>query len=202
MGKTSIQSRLTNAHRNFYEGGKKTQANRDFWNATSPFEETATVDRDTLRARARWLYANNPIMANIDGAIIDNVVGQGITLQSRIGKKKLDDDIELRYKTWCEDKNKCDSSGRMNFYDIQRVILGTRMVDGEIFIYKRYTDEGLKLQMIEADALDGGQDNGIERSIHRTVFLLHCMLLVSQQVLRTHYTALLHLLQNLWSLHL
>ncbi len=163
MGKTSIQSRLTNK-RSFYEGGKKTQANRDFWNATSPFEETATVDRDTLRARARWLYANNPIMANIDGAIIDNVIGQGITLQSRIGKKKLDDDIELRFKTWCEDKNKCDSSGRMSFYDIQRIILGTRMVDGEIYIYKRFTDEGLKLQMIEADALDGGQDNGVERS--------------------------------------
>ncbi len=148
----------------FYEGGKKTDANRDFWNANAPYEQTATVDRDTLRARARWLFANNPIMANIDGAIVDNVIGKGMKLQSNIGKSKLDSEIERLWKNWATDKNLCDSTGRMNFYDIQKVILGTRMVDGEIFIYKRFTDEGLKLQMIEADALDGGQDNGLEKS--------------------------------------
>jgi len=150
--------------RAFYEGGKKTDANRDFWNANSSFEQTATVDRDTLRARARWLFANNPIMANIDGAIVDNVIGQGITLQSRIGKKKLDDDIERRWKIWSEDKLLCDSMGKMNFADIQRVLLGTRMVDGEVYIYKRFTKEGLQLQVIEADALDGGEDNGVEKT--------------------------------------
>ena len=37
--------------RAFYEGGKKTAANRDFWNANSPFEDTAKSDRDTMRAR-------------------------------------------------------------------------------------------------------------------------------------------------------
>jgi len=39
----------------------------------------------------------------------------------------------------------------------------TWLVDGEVYIYKRYTDEGLKLQVMEADALDGGQDNGVEK---------------------------------------
>ena len=155
--------RMTNT-RKFYEGGKKTEANKDFWNATSPFELTATEDRDTMRARARWLNANNPIMANIDGAIVDNVIGTGILLQTKTGKKKLDDDIELRWKTWTEDKLLCDSMGKMNFSDIQRVILASRMVDGEIYIYKRYTDEGLQLQIIEADALDSGQDNGVVKN--------------------------------------
>lgn len=151
------------ANRTFYEGGKKTQANKDFWNANSNFETTATMDRDTLRARARWLYANNSIMANIDGAIVDNVIGQGIKFQSRIGKKKLDDDIERRWKIWSENKTLCDSAGKLIFGDIQRVLLGTRMVDGEVFIYKRYTDNGLQLQLIEADALDSGLDNGVEK---------------------------------------
>ena len=149
--------------RAFYEGGKKTEANRDFWDANSSFEQTATQDRDTMRSRARWLYANNPIMANIDGAITDNVIGKGITLQSNIGKEKLDSEIERLWKAWATNKNLCDSMEKMTFGDIQRVLLMTRMVDGEVYIYKRYTDEGLKLQIMEADALDGGQDNGVEK---------------------------------------
>ena len=161
-------SRMTNT-RAFYEGGKKTDANRDFWNANANFEQTALPDRDTLRARARWLNANNPIMANIDGAIVDNVIGQGITLQSRIGKPKLDDEIERRWKIWSEDKIQCDSMGKLNFGDIQRVLLATRMIDGEVYVYKRYTPEGLKLQVIEADALDGGQDNGVEKNPDGTI---------------------------------
>ena len=157
-------TRPQEAVRKFYEGGKKTEANRDFWNATSHFEATAVDDRDTMRARARWLFGNNPIMANIDGAIVDNVVGTGIALQSKIGKKKLDSEIERLFKIWAEDKNLCDATGRMTFGDMQRGILGNRMVDGEIFIYKRFTPEGLVLQVIEADALDGGQDNGVVKS--------------------------------------
>ena len=166
MVRTYIAKWIVNTfklNRTFYEGGKKTKANQDFWNANSNFEQTATMDRDTLRARARWLFANNPIMANIDGAIVDNVIGQGIKLQSRIGKKKLDDEIERRWKIWSENKLLCDSAGKLIFGDIQRVLLATRMVDGEVFIYKRYTDEGLQLQLIEADALDGGLDNGVEK---------------------------------------
>jgi len=145
--------------RAFYEGGKRTLANRDFWNANNPFEETATADRDTLRARARWLHENNPIMANIDKAILNNVVGKGIGLQSKTGDKKVDDIIEKRFKSW---SNRCDITGRLSFADLQRVILETRMVDGEIFIYKKITKDGLKLQLIEADALDSFKGtNGI-----------------------------------------
>jgi len=149
--------------RGFYEGGKITQANQDFWNGTSDFETTAVTDRDRLRARARWLSANNPIMDNIDNAIINNVIGNGITFQSITGKDKFDTDVEERFKAWSNDKRQCDSSGKFTFSTIQRMLLKARMVDGEIFIYKRITKEGLKLQMIEVDSLDAGrQDGGIE----------------------------------------
>ena len=137
--------------RTFYEGGKRTLANRDFYNATSPFENTASYDRDTLRARARWLHENNPIMANIDKAIINNVIGKGIRLQSKTGNKKIDDAIELRFKQWWDE---CDITGRFDFGDLQRLVLESRMVDGEIFIYKRVIDGELKLQLIEADSVD------------------------------------------------
>lgn len=149
--------------RGFYEGGKVTQANQDFWNGTSEFETTAKSDRDRLRARARWLSANNPIMDNIDNAIINNVIGNGIALQSITGKDKFDSDVAERFKLWANNPKACDSTSRFTFSNMQRMILKSRMVDGEIFIYKRITKEGLRLQLIEADALDSGrQDGGVE----------------------------------------
>lgn len=156
----SIHAAITNQiHARFYEGGKRTAANRDFWNANSEFENTATPDRDTMRARARWLHENNPIMANIDDTIVNNVVGKGIRLQSKIGKKGIDDEIEARFKAWAKN---CDIHQMVNFYDMQRIILENRMVDGEIYIYKMTTPDGLKLQLIEADALDKSKgENGI-----------------------------------------
>jgi lambda family phage portal protein len=107
-----------------------------------------------MRARARWLHENNPIMANIDKAIINNVIGRGITLQAKTGDKKLDAEIEARFSKWMRN---CDISGRKNFADVQRILLETRMVDGEVYIYKRITKDGLKIQIIEADAIDSNK---------------------------------------------
>lgn len=166
----SIHSAMTNK-RGFYEGGKRTLANRDFWNANSPYEETARMDRDTMRARARWLHENNPIMSNIDEAILNNVIGRGIGLQSKTGNKKLDEEIEKRFKQWF---NKCDITGRLNFADMQRLILKSRMVDGEIFIYKKITKDGLKLQLIEPDNLDVSQgENGLSLNDDGSVKTYH-----------------------------
>lgn len=154
---------LSMYERGFYEGGKVTTANQDFWNANSDFETTATVDRDKLRARARWLSGNNAIMDNIDNAIINNVVGNGIQLQSVTGNKTFDEDVEARFLRWSKKKKLCDSTGRFSFNAMQRMMLKSRMVDGELFIYKRITKDGLKIQLIEADAVDSGrQDGGIE----------------------------------------
>ncbi len=135
----------TKKKRAFFEGARRTKVNRDFANASDqPFEKLAITDRDTMRARARWLSANNPIMSNIDATITANVIGSGIKLQA-------DGKIEDAFNTWAKT---CDLTGRMSFYDMQRILLKTRMVDGEAFIYKKITKDGLKLQLIEADQLD------------------------------------------------
>jgi len=159
----SILNYVKYKFRGFYEGGKITAANKDFWNGVSDFETTASPDRDRLRARARWLSANNAIMDNIDNAIINNVIGTGITLQSITGKNKFDTDVESRFKRWSNDPKLCDASSRFTFSTLQRMLLKSRMVDGEIFIYKRITKDGLQLQLIEADSMDRGrQDGGVE----------------------------------------
>jgi len=150
--------------RSFYEGAKITTLNKDFLRSnTQDFEELVRLDRKTLRARARWLHENNAIMANIDKTILNNVIGQGITLQSKTGNKKIDDEIEEKFKEWVK---VCDITNRINFYDLQRVMLENRMVDGEIFIYKKLTKDKyhpFKIQMIESDYIDETSGiNGVE----------------------------------------
>ena len=159
-----VHSRLTNklTKRAFYNGAEITKVNRDFYSANSPFEQTAGSERDILRARARWLHENNPIIANIDDSFINNVIGTGITLQSITGDTNLDTEIEKRFKIWSKAVN-CDIACISSFAEQQAQVFANRMTDGEIYIYKTVgKDRQLKLQLIEADALymfSGG--NGI-----------------------------------------
>lgn len=142
--------------RGFYEGGKRTGNNQDFWNANSEFENTASPDRDTMRARARWLHENNAIMANIDATIVRNSVGNGFTFQSKCGKDNIDKQIETLWNAWAQAKN-CDVTGRQHFGDIQQLILSQRMCDGEIVIKKQLIKNKknpFQIQLIESDRFD------------------------------------------------
>lgn len=142
--------------RGFYEGGKRTGNNQDFWNANSEFENTASPDRDTMRARARWLHENNAIMANIDATIVRNSVGNGFTFQSKCGKDNIDKQIEILWNAWVQAKN-CDVTGRQHFGDIQQLILSQRMCDGEIVIKKQLIKNKknpFQIQLIESDRFD------------------------------------------------
>ena len=140
-------------NRHFYEGAKLTLANRDFNHADSEFENTASAGRNTMRARARWLYGNDPIMFNIDETIKDEVIGDELALQANTKNKSLNDAIEYRWKLY-SDMN-FDISGTMYMGDFQRLILGTRMTDGEAVINSFYTKDRefpLKMQMIDVDS--------------------------------------------------
>ena len=159
--------------REFYEGAKKTAANRDFWNANSPFEQTARGERGTLRARARWLSENNAIMHNIDNSILNNAIGTGITVQMRLKSKSRNNKIEEAFNRWAKSP-RVDVMETLNWFDMQRVIPKNRMVDGEIFIYMIPDEKGLRLQLIEADALDtSAPGDGIERDEYGAPIYYH-----------------------------
>lgn len=147
--------------RSFYEGGNRSHG-RDFKNANAPFETTASMDRPTLTSRARWLHENNGIMANIDNSIIDNTVGsEGLKLKVKSSNKKINKIIEQLWDKWCQ-KEFCDISGRLSFGNMQRLVLGQRMMDGEIFIKKILTNNKnnpFSIQLIETDRVSGSLSN-------------------------------------------
>lgn len=148
--------------RAFYEGAKQTRLNRDFNISNSHFEIQVSGDRDALRARARWLSANNPIAKSIDKSIIKNVVGTGIGFQSKILKDdvasatELNNQIESLWNEYCQKQN-FDVTKRMNMNKFQKLVLKTKLVDGEDLIQKVYTKDTrfpLKFKLVEADKFD------------------------------------------------
>lgn len=144
-----------NIKRRFYEGGKRS-AGADFANGNAPFENVASIDRDTLRSRARWLHENNSIISGIDHSIKVNAFGNGMVFQSKTGIDALDVEIEKKFTAWMQPHN-CDITKRQHFYEMHSTIPGQRMTDGEVLIHKIHTTDKrnpLKLQIIEADRFD------------------------------------------------
>ncbi|MDD2826943.1 MAG: phage portal protein [Sulfurospirillaceae bacterium] len=153
----SLLGDILDIRRGFYEGGKLRGSNNDFYNANAPFEDQASPDRAIMRARARWLHENNGIISGIDNSIKQNAIAGGLKFQSKTGDSALNNLIETLFNEWVKQQN-CDITGRLWFGDMQNVILGQRMMDGEILIYPKLTNDKkhpLKIQLIEADRFDG-----------------------------------------------
>lgn len=148
--------------RAYYEGAKTSRLNRDFNLTNNHFEELAASDRDLLKARARWLAANNPITKSIDKSIIKNSVGTGISLQSKVkqvdfkGFKQFNTDIEKLWKEFIKKEN-FDLAGLSGLVDYEKLSLKHKLMDGEILINKVWTKDKLfplKFQLIESDMFD------------------------------------------------
>jgi len=148
--------------RAFYQGAKRTRLNADFNISNNHFELQVGSDRDSLRARARWLSANNPICKSIDNSIIKNVIGNGISLQSRINpydvknSEELNERIESLWNEFIKKQN-FDITQRASFRKFQKMLLKSKLVDGEVLINCVYVKDKkfpLKFQIIEVDQFD------------------------------------------------
>lgn len=179
MSKNMVLSHEANQSASFYEGGRFTLANRDFVNATSPFEDMAFSERDTMRARARWLHENNPIISNIDRTIVANVIGGGLKFQFKLGSETTDDSVERLNSeielAWEVAKDELDIAGSVHFDELCKIALKNRFMDGECLFYLPIVETGfgekeLKIQPIEVDRFalgyvemaNGGFYDGVE----------------------------------------
>ena len=98
-----------------------------------------------LRARSRWLYKNNGYYKRYVSMTLDNVIGwQGIRIEAKIrGRRgtafdtKVNTEIERAWKRWNK-KGNISTREQINGVDLQRLILSGVVVDGEVFLRKRY----------------------------------------------------------------
>lgn len=150
-----------------YDGGRRDGASVSGW-----YTGGGSADSElwsalvTLRQRSWDLYRNDPNVCGAVNDIVSETVGQGILLQSKVTKKrgsgldiKTNTAIEEAFNRWADNPKWCDAAGKMTFWKMQKTVLLSVLVSGEILVRivkKRFEDSPLPfaLELIEADQLD------------------------------------------------
>ena len=149
------------AYRNLlrhYDAGGFGRPNTNWVAVDGTAEQTDSVNRDIVRARARDLERNSDMARSVTSAFKRNVAGQGWTLQARTKDDALNTQIETAWTEWCRKRN-CDITGQQSFNQMLRMAVERKKIDGGILFIKCYTDSGIvpfKLQAVEVDNLAGG----------------------------------------------
>lgn len=115
-----------------------------------------------LRNRSRDLQQNNYWARRAVKVIANHTVGTGILpsfTNSSTPQKKL---AKALFDKW-QQKKYCDYDGQHNFYGLQKLVMQTLAISGEVLIRKRRVDNGpgmipLQLQVQEADLIDTSKD--------------------------------------------
>jgi lambda family phage portal protein len=129
---------------------------------TSADSEIITSLR-VLRGRSRELMRDNEYAKAALRIIKNNVIGTGIGMQAQIktsgGKLigRINDQVEAVYEEWC-DKDTCDPAGKLCFSDMERLLIGSLVENGEVLVRQVRQPFGrgripYALEPIEADRL-------------------------------------------------
>lgn len=119
------------------------------------------ADAPMLRARARSLVQNNPYARKALDSLVANVVGEGITLESKARRDPVRKGLQLVWDAW---QAQCDADGRADFNGLVAQAYRAMEQDGEVLIRLRTRRPGdglavpLQLQLLEIDYLDSGKN--------------------------------------------
>ncbi|WP_228275798.1 phage portal protein [Gracilibacillus oryzae] len=139
-----------------YDAGTDDRLNAGWRTVNATADQTDSVYRDTIRARARDLERNSDMQESIIGAFERNVVGTGFKLQAKTSDETLNTKIEDLWKEWCKPRN-CDVTYQQSFSELCQMAIRRKKIDGGIIFVKRYTQGGVlpfTLQVREVDDLD------------------------------------------------
>lgn len=160
-----------------YDSGSNNRRNSGWQATNATAEQTDSMQRDIIRARARDLERNSDIAESILNAYERNVVGRGFKLQAKITDKNgyeedsLNKEIEDLFKEWEKPKN-CDLTGQQSFRELCTMAVRRIRVDGAIIFIKNYTEDGIlpfKLQAREIDELDTNLNWRNENNSNRVI---------------------------------
>jgi lambda family phage portal protein len=131
------------------------------WMATqASIDAELRGDLDRLRRRSRDLAKNNEYMAKFLRMVRNNVIGQGMVLQSRpMDGLQMDSlaaaAVERHFAEWAKPMH-CSASGRMGLWTMMRSAADSLARDGEMLIRLRPGKGlyGLHLQPLDVERLD------------------------------------------------
>lgn len=140
-----------------YDAAKTNRWNSSWRTANSSADMELQSSATTVRARARDLVRNNAYAKGVARALLRNVVGSGIKLQSRIeDREPLNAEIEQLFGRW---SRVADAAGRLTFDEIQRLAYQEVNEAGECIIHftrvenDRSRPLSLALELIDADRI-------------------------------------------------
>jgi len=162
------------------EGGRL----RESWIASSgSADQDLLRDLPKLRERSRDLVRNDGIASGAVDTITTNIIGSGISPQSRIDRDmlaideeyadKLQKQIEKIWKRWVPF---ADAGNRLNFYELEELSERSRFTNGESIIIPLRVPKGPRnrpysfaLQAVEPDRLATPTDLAVDRNIRAGV---------------------------------
>ena len=127
-----------------------------------------------LRNRARQLVRDSDFARSALRAVRNNVVGTGIKMQAQVRMQRggrlaedINSRIEQEWAYWGCAK-RCNTAGKLSWYDIQRLSITSVLESGEVFIrFVKQPFGGSKvplgLEVIESDLLDDDY-SGLEKN--------------------------------------
>lgn len=148
-------------------GASRTKRSLKRWWVRSSKDPDVEVlpELDELRARTRSLYKCNPIARAAINRPLQNIIGSGLKLQSRIDREFLgisDDEADAweseaeRRFGWWANYTDADAERRENFYGLQSLACLSYLQSGEVFallplIPRPGTTSSLRVKLVEAD---------------------------------------------------
>jgi lambda family phage portal protein len=155
--------------RRLYEGAKISRLTSDWVTSSTSADAEISGSMIRLRNRARQLIRDSDYARQAVRAVRNNVIGTGIRMQAQVKMRRggkpdgrINSMIEDQWKRWGRAKT-CDTAGRLDFHEIERLAVGAMAESGEVFIRLVRQPFGgssipLALEVIEADLLDETKD--------------------------------------------
>ena len=152
-----------NARKRQYAGAALGRNGSDYTALNTSADSEIITSLRVLRARSRELCRDNEYAKAAVRIIKNNVIGTGVGLQAQVktagGKlvSKVNDQIEEVWKEWAN-KDTCYPAGKLSFTDMERLIFGSMVENGEVLVRKVRQPFGrgripYALELIEADRL-------------------------------------------------
>jgi lambda family phage portal protein len=84
--------------------------------------------------RCRDYQRNDPIIGQAVRRLVSNVIQTGFTLDVKTGDPELDKELKDHWDQWAGDSDRCHSEREFTFAQIERIVLSSTVVDGDVFL--------------------------------------------------------------------
>lgn len=113
-----------------------------------------------IRENARDLIRNTPFANKALQVITNNVVSWGIEPKISHENKDKQEKIRQLWHRWSD--GECSLDGKTDFYTLQKQVLDSVVVDGEVVVKEVVLDGSVRLQLLESDYIDSKADGFVK----------------------------------------